>query len=168
IWRVRSWGFLNDPNDFAQAIVMALPMLFGARLEGRALRNLFRVWLPAAILVYAVWLTRSRGGVLGLGIILAYGMLHRTGPVRAGIAVTLLALVAMATGATGGRGYSSGEASAGGRIDAWSEGLTMLSANPLFGVGYGNFIEHHEYTAHNSFVFAFAEIGLVGYAFWLA
>ena len=168
IWRVRSWGFLNDPNDFAQALVMALPMLFGAGFEGHALRKLFRVWLPAAILVYALWLTRSRGGLLGLGIILAYGMLQRTGPMRAGVAVTLLAVAAMATGATGGRGYSSDEASAGGRIDAWSEGLAMLSHHPVFGVGYGNFIEHHDYTAHNSFVFAFAEIGLVGYAFWVA
>jgi O-antigen ligase len=168
LWRVRSWGFFNDPNDFAQAIIMAVPMLFGAWIDRRRMRNLVRIWLPALILVYVVWLTRSRGGMLGLGVVLAYGMLQRAGPVRAGIAVGALALAAIATGATGGRGYSAGEASAGGRIDAWSEGLTMLRHNPVFGVGYGNFIEHHDYTAHNSFVLAFAELGLVGYLFWLA
>src|SRR5690606_13952047 len=127
-----------------------------------------RVWLPAAILLYALWLTRSRGGMLGLSVVLAYSMLQRTGPVRAGIAVAAFAMAVIATGATGGRGYSAGEASAGGRIDAWSEGLTMLGNHPVFGVGYGNFGEHHDYTAHNSFVLAFSELGLVGYLFWLA
>src|SRR5690606_25337016 len=88
--------------------------------------------------------------------------------VRAGIAVAAFTMAAIATGATGGRGYSAGEASAGGRIEAWSEGLTMLGNHPVFGVGYGNFGEHHDYTAHNSFVLAFSELGLVGYVFWLA
>jgi O-antigen ligase len=168
LWRVRSWGFLSDPNDLAQAIVMALAMLFGAMVDRRTLRNLVCIWLPAAILLYAVWLTRSRGGMLALGVMLAYTMLKRTGPIRAGIAVAGFAMAAIVTGSTGGRGYSASEASAGGRIDAWSEGLTMLSNHPVFGVGYGNFNEHHDYTAHNSFVLAFAELGLVGYLFWLA
>ena len=168
LWRVRGWGFLSDPNDLAQMIVVALTVMFGARIEGRGVRNLLRIWLPAAILLYALWLTRSRGGMLGLGVILAYAMLQRTGPVRAGIVASLFALAAIATGATGGRGYSADEASAGGRIDAWSEGLTMLGHHPVFGVGYGNFTQHHAYTAHNSFVLAFSELGLVGYVFWLA
>lgn len=168
LWRVRSWGFMSDPNDLAQAIVMALTMLFGAMADRRAVRNLLRIWLPAAILMYALWLTRSRGGMLAFGVILAYTMLQRTGPVRAGIAVAVFAMAAIATGATGGRGYSASEASAGGRIDAWSEGLTMLGNHPVFGVGYGNFNDHHAYTAHNSFVLAFAELGMVGYLFWMA
>jgi putative inorganic carbon (HCO3(-)) transporter len=44
----------------------------------------------------------------------------------------------------------------------------MLRTKPLFGVGYGAFTDHHERTAHNSFVLCFSELGLIGYFIWLA
>lgn len=168
LWRVHSWGFLSDPNDFSQAIVMALPMLLGAWLRRRSLRNLVRIWIPGAVLVYAAYLSHSRGAVLGLAAIVLFGMMRKVGTVRATILVALFAVGAIAVGFTGGRGYSSGEESAGGRIAAWSEGLTMLRGHPLFGVGYGNFTNHFYYTAHNSFVLCFAELGLLGYFIWIA
>jgi hypothetical protein len=43
----------------------------------------------------------------------------------------------------------------------------MLKKSPFFGVGYRVFTDHHELTAHNSFVLCFAETGMVGYFFWL-
>jgi O-antigen ligase len=55
----------------------------------------------------------------------------------------------------------------GDRIEAWYEGIQMLKSSPLLGVGYGNFLDHHHLTAHNSFVLCFAELGLVGYFFWM-
>jgi O-antigen ligase len=167
LWRIHSWGFLSDPNDFSQAIVMVLPMLFAVWRRGRPLRNLVRIWLPCAVLLYAAYLTHSRGAVLGLGAILLFGMMRKLGPIRAAVLLSVFALGAVVVGFTGGRGYSSGEESAGGRIAAWSEGLQMLRGNPVLGVGYGNFTEHFAYTAHNSFVLCFAELGLIGYFFWL-
>jgi O-antigen ligase len=44
----------------------------------------------------------------------------------------------------------------------------MLRRQPLFGVGYNSFTDHHDLTAHNSFVLCFAELGLIGYFTWLA
>ena len=44
----------------------------------------------------------------------------------------------------------------------------MFRSNPLLGVGYLNFTDHNDLTAHNSFVLCFAELGIVGYFFWLA
>ncbi len=45
----------------------------------------------------------------------------------------------------------------------------MLKSHPTFGVGAGNFTDHHPaLTAHNSFVLCFAELGLVGYFIWVA
>src|ERR1039457_1336246 len=44
----------------------------------------------------------------------------------------------------------------------------MYRSNPILGVGFRNFTEHHDLTAHNSFVLCFAELGAVGYFFWLA
>src|SRR5262249_36551228 len=54
------------------------------------------------------------------------------------------------------------EASTQGRIQAWSEGLQMLRAHPLTGVGFSRFTENHSLVAHNSFVHSFAELGLLG------
>ena len=58
--------------------------------------------------------------------------------------------------------------SAKGRLDAWSEGLQMLKSSPIWGIGYNSFKDENEIVAHNSFVHCFAELGLVGYALWLA
>jgi hypothetical protein len=44
----------------------------------------------------------------------------------------------------------------------------MLKSRPITGVGYRQFTEHYELTAHNSFVLCFAETGLVGYFLWLS
>ena len=39
-------------------------------------------------------------------------------------------------------------------------------ASPGFGVGFGQFLEHHDLTAHNSFILAAAELGLPGLLIW--
>ena len=62
---------------------------------------------------------------------------------------------------------SADEASASGRIDAWSQGLELLKWRPLLGVGYGSFTEYHQLTAHNSVVLCMAELGLTGLYVWL-
>jgi putative inorganic carbon (HCO3(-)) transporter len=64
--------------------------------------------------------------------------------------------------------YALSDESAMGRIEAWSAGLQMLKASPVWGVGSGFFIDHHPRVAHNSFVQCFAETGLVGYFLWLS
>jgi O-antigen ligase len=60
------------------------------------------------------------------------------------------------------------EDSAAERMEAWSYGLQLLKKSPIWGAGYGSFLESHELTAHNSFVLCFAELGLVGYLLWLS
>ncbi|HET9032654.1 MAG TPA: O-antigen ligase family protein [Dokdonella sp.] len=167
LWRIHSWGFLSDPNDFSQAIVMVLPMLMGAWLRRRSLRNLVRIWVPCALLIYASYLTHSRGAILGLSVVILFGLMRKLGRFRAGLLLALFGFAAAVVGFTGGRSFSSEGASAGGRIAAWSEGLTMLGSHPFVGVGFGNFTEHFYYTAHNSFVLCFAELGLLGYFFWV-
>jgi hypothetical protein len=164
--RLRGVGFMNDPNDFAQALVMVLPLLWWVHHTGRHLRNLVLVYLPGAVIGYAVYLTQSRGALLGiaaLGLVVALKVL---GTVR----TLMLALALVATiGALsfGGRQLSTKEESAAQRIEAWYEGLQMLRSKPVLGVGYGNFTDHHDLTAHNSFVLCFAELGLLGFFAWM-
>ncbi len=68
----------------------------------------------------------------------------------------------------GGRSLSiQPDESASERVVAWTEGLEMLKAQPILGVGYGQFLDHHTLTAHNSLVLCFAETGLLGCFFWV-
>jgi hypothetical protein len=168
LWRVRNIGFLSDPNDFAQVIVVALPVLGIWYRQRRSFRNVVLLGVPGAAFLYTLFLTHSRGALLGLASLLFFGMRKTLGVVKTGILVGALLVTVGVMNVAGGRGFSFQEESAGARILAWSAGLTMLRQQPLFGVGYNNFTEHHDLTAHNSFVLCFAELGLIGYFTWLA
>jgi putative inorganic carbon (hco3(-)) transporter len=166
LMRVRSLGFLNDPNDFAQTMVMVLPLLLLFYAPGLALRNLLIVAAPSALLGYAIYLTHSRGALLGLGA-LALLVAQRVMGLSRALLLFAVVVVGAGTVSFGGREFSTKEESAAERVEAWQEGLTMLRSKPVLGVGYGNFMDHHVRTAHNSFVLCFAELGLVGYFAWL-
>lgn len=169
IYRVRSVGFLGDPNDFAQALLMVLPWMAVLFTPGRWLRSLFRGAVPATILLYALKLTYSRGALVGLGLAGLVWLRDRVGWIRTSLLAGLAGVALIgANAAFGGRSISSNEQSASERIDAWSDGILMFKNSPLFGVGFGNFTEHHIRTAHNSFVLCFAELGITGYFFWIA
>jgi len=168
MWRVRGVGFLSDPNDFAQTLIMALPMLWWFVRKGAWFRNLMFVAMPASVMVYCITLTNSRGAIMGMGSMLFLGMRSKLGNVKSLILLGLAAAGILVVGMTGGRAMSSKERSAEERIEAWMEGFQMLRSSPLFGIGYGKFGEHWYITAHNSFVLGFAEMGVFGYFFWIA
>ena len=168
LWRARSMGFLTDPNDFGQALVMGLPLLFGAFSASKKIRSFALIGMPAAAIMYAIYLTHSRGALLGFAALFFFGIKKRFGLFKTALMLALLVLVSSAAAElAGGREFSADEESAGGRIDAWGEGLRMLVWHPLLGVGYGNFTDFHYYTAHNTFVLCFSELGLVGYFLWV-
>ncbi len=168
LWRVRGQGFLSDPNDFSQVLVMCLPLLWAAWQAGKHLRNLLFVLAPGAVMGYAIFLSQSRGALLGAASLLFFVVRDWLGTTRTTVLMALGGTGFIALSAVGGRGFSSKEQSAGERIEAWSVGLELLKWRPIFGAGYGNFTDHHHLTAHNSFVLCFAELGLVGYFLWIA
>lgn len=167
LWRVRGMVFFNDPNDFAQALVMVLPLLWGAWRKRARLRNLFVVVLPGALIGYTVVLTQSRGAVVGLAAMLFLGVRRMLGTFKTGLIMASMLAVVVASKMAGGRAFSSQERSAEERIEAWIVGLRLLKEHPLFGAGYGRFTDFNSLTAHNSYVLCFAELGLVGYFVWL-
>jgi putative inorganic carbon (hco3(-)) transporter len=167
MWRVRSVGFLADPNDFSQIIVMCLPLLMLAYAgRGWVTRSLF-VLAPAVVMLYTIFLTQSRGALVGLAALGGLFLQRMVGTVvTAWIAgLGALGLVGLTFG--GGRAFSTDEDSAAQRIDAWWEGINLLKAYPVFGAGFGNFTDHHYLTAHNAYVLCFAELGLFGFFSWL-
>jgi putative inorganic carbon (hco3(-)) transporter len=166
ILRVRGVGFLNDPNDFAQILLIALPLLFIAWRHGRILANFLFVLAPAALLLWGTYLTHSRGALIGLAVLGLVAARKRLGT-TASLALTFVLVIGMvALDFSGGRGISASEGA--DRMSAWATGLELFKNAPLFGIGFGRFTEFNDITAHNSFVLCLAELGLLGTTLWLA
>jgi len=166
--RITYVGFLNDPNDLAMALLIALPMTLSfVRRGGNKILAIAGI-AAAATMLYGAYLTNSRGAMVALAAMLVvYGLL-RYGWKRGLLLVPILLAVLIFAAPNRVNEIAPDEESATGRVDAWYAGFQMLKQYPLLGVGKGQFIEHHERTAHNSFVLAAAELGLVGYFFWVS
>jgi hypothetical protein len=164
--RIRAVGYLSDPNDFAQFLLTVIPLVALAKTSGNMLRNFFLVMVPCTLLIYGVYLTHSRGALLALTVVAVIAISRRV-PMWVSIASGTLLFVGMkVSGFTGGRDVSV-DAGAD-RIDLWGAGLHMFRSSPLWGVGYGKFVDFYWATAHNSFVLCLAEVGLIGCFCWLA
>lgn len=167
LWRVRGMGFLNDPNDLAQALVFVLPLLGAAWRTGQFRRNLFFVLAPGATVLYTVALTQSRGAIVGIASLVFFAVRQRLGTLRTSLMLGAIGLIALVGNSIGGRAFSSQERSAEERIEAWTVGFELIRKYPLFGAGHGNFLDHNGLTAHNSYVLCFSELGLLGYLAWM-
>ena len=166
--RITWIGIFDDPNDLAMAFVTMVPFLlafvFGPSFIG------FK-WLPIGLiglLVYGVYLTNSRGGMLALLMAVGFFFIRRSkhrmvGGVLGGAAALLVFLFGPSRMAS----ISANEESATGRLEAWHYGFQLLKHNLVFGAGQDMFTDGYPLTAHNSFVLAFAELGLVGFFFWI-
>lgn len=165
--RITYLGIFNDPNDLALAFVIAMPM-FGYGLTEAKLLISKAFWLAGiAIDLYGIYLTNSRGGMLGAIALFVLYFHSRYGVLKSSI-VASVGLMALSLLPSRLDELDAGEESAAGRVDAWYEGIQMLLNHPILGVGKGLFTEHHNLTAHNSIVLVFAELGLFGYFIWLA
>ena len=165
--RIRGLGIFNDPNDFGQLIVGLIPCMFFFWHKGQAARNFLLVYAPVAVLVYGMYLTHSRGGMLALMVIAIVAARRKIGLIPGVIGGGLVFVALSAAGFSGGRDVS---ASAGDdRISLWSQGLAIIRYHPLFGVGFNRFPEYTDVglTAHNTFVVCTGELGLVGVFCWL-
>jgi O-antigen ligase len=163
--RVRAVGWLADPNDLAQQLVVVMALVIIAWRKHRLANNLVFVVLPLAILIYGVYLTQSRGGLLAIMALIFFTTRDRVNAFGATLMSTVAFIVMLGVSFGGGRAISLG--GGGARLMIWGDGLTMFKDNPLFGIGYARFTHWSHYTAHNSFVQVLAEMGLVGSFFWV-
>ncbi len=166
IYRLRHTGFLNDPNDFAQSLVTLLPLVAVAWRPRKPLAN-YAVVLPLiGAFFWGVVLTHSRGGLVATAVTTMLALRDRMGRVKASILTGMLVAAFILFNFGAGRAFN--DESAENRVEAWASGLLMIRESPL-GVGFNGFVEAHPgLTAHNSFVLAFAETGLIGYFVWMA
>lgn len=166
LMRIRGAGFLSDPNDFAQILLIALPLTFIAWRRGRMVTNVFAVLVPAALLLWTTYLTHSRGGLVALAAVALMAARKKLGTSASTALAAIFIFGMLALDFTGGRGISAADGA--DRLEAWASGLEMFKSAPLFGVGFNGFTDLFEITAHNSFVLCLAELGLLGSMLWMA
>jgi putative inorganic carbon (HCO3(-)) transporter len=164
--RIRGAGFLSDPNDLAQILLIALPLAFIVWRRGRVVVNFFVVLVPAALLLWTTYLTHSRGGLIALAAIALMVARKKLGTPASAALAGVLILGMLALDFTGGRGISAADGA--DRLEAWANGLEMFKSAPLFGIGFNGFTDLYEITAHNSFVLCLAELGILGSTLWVA
>jgi putative inorganic carbon (hco3(-)) transporter len=170
-----------DPNTLANSLVLALPfMAFAVGWAKRRILKFVSIMLAIAT-VFTIAITGSRGGVMGLLVVLF--LIWLTSKHRLMTMMIFLVVVAIGWLALPGQykaRYSSvtsvatGEVdpSTQGRYDAWHAGVNMFLARPLFGVGVGNFSVAYssgDYSdraswlaPHSLYVQLIAELGLTG------
>jgi len=165
--RVTYVGFLSDPNDLSMAMLMVLPMMVYTAWRAGWLMRVFWLACIGAVL-YAVKLCDSRGAMLGMACMIAHFCVLQFGVRRSMLVAPVLLIPLAMLGSSRMDNLSSKEASAEGRVVAWQQGFLMFFSNPLFGVGKGQFSSYHYLTAHNSYVLAMAELGIVGFTVWLS
>lgn len=163
--RVRWRGTLGDPNELSVAIGATLPFLFAFAASAK---RKWTIALCVACSVIALWcivLTESRGGQLVVVTVFGFYFIKRYG--LKGLLIG--AILALPVLVLGGRGGEEAESSSLERIGLLYDGMDMVRANPLLGIGTGQFGEYtfNGLTAHNSYVLAAAELGLPGSLLWL-
>jgi hypothetical protein len=160
--RVRYVGFLHDPNEAAMAACAAIPLAIARYQRKRSIGRWLVVALAVVLAAATAVLSQSRGGqVVFLTVFLVYFVR------RLGIKGLVIALVmSLPVLLYGGRGGEEAGSSTASRLECADAGINMFLQSPLMGVGYGQFTEYFKQTAHNSFLLAPAELGVVGMVLW--
>jgi putative inorganic carbon (HCO3(-)) transporter len=176
-------GMFGNPNDMALNMVVILPLGIALALEqGRpALRLLGLVGIPAMLL--AIIFTKSRGGVVGLVVMLAV-LLYLMRRVRPGVAVAIvvagLAALPLLPSSFTERITSivHAEKDATGSREARKtllrEGFQTFLQHPLTGVGFGQFTNYNPEgreqawrQTHNAVLQVAADLGIIGVGLFL-
>jgi O-antigen ligase len=162
IWRLVGTGVFNDPNDFALMLVVCLCISAYAMTQAGPWR--WAAPLSFVVFAYALALTHSRGGMLALVAAMGAFALARLGW-KAGVPVVLaigLVMLAPVWGRRTALNLEDPDDTFQTRLDLWSASLDVFRGAPLFGIGQGKLTDAIGQVTHNSYLHAFAEMGLLG------
>jgi putative inorganic carbon (hco3(-)) transporter len=162
--RLCGTGVFNDPNDYALILILAMCGCGYGLGERRWGSMRWALLVPLALLGYALVLTHSRGGALsGIAAIMAY-LATRLGwrnalPI---LWLLLLPLPALIPSRQTDLNLDDPEDSFQQRLELWGLSLDAFRSSPVLGIGQGKLVDTIGFVSHNSFIHAFAELGLIG------
>jgi O-antigen ligase len=136
---------MNDPNDIALVFVALIPICLYVLLAGHGWKNRFIAILAACIAAAGIMMSRSRGGVLALGVVIVFFFLRSTPRIRSGAKIAVVILLAFIFinffSAVEGRFQNIDEdynlSDPNGRINIWKQNLSIIREHPVLGVGAG-------------------------------
>jgi len=163
----------TDENFFAMFFVISLPFLYyiGWYFKSKLLRYLFWLFIPFGW--HAVFLTGSRGGLLGLVVTILFVAFRSPKKIFGFLLIPIFILAyqwqagsIMKERAQTISEYGQ-ESSAQTRLQAWKAAIKMIKAYPIFGVGlasfgpaFPDFSDKKPRQAHNTFFQLAAESGI--------
>jgi hypothetical protein len=156
--RVRYRGIMEDPNELAMALSVALSFGFALFQSRRTPLRFLLATSGLTLFGLCTIFTKSRSGQLAFLAVMGTYLLRRLGWVGIAAAALLGAPVML----LGGRDDAGADQSTMERIGCWATAIDFFRASPIFGIGKTQFTEHHYLTAHNSFMLALGETGLPG------
>lgn len=185
-------GSMLDPNDLAMILVIIMPIAIMFSFYRSGFQRVLGI-ITSIMSSFGIVLTQSRGGLLGLLVIMFLIFFNRTRFKIKYLAVLLLLVVMFFSFAPANywdrmktmteKGNTGSE-----RTTVWKRSIKMVCLNP-FGYGVNNFVSAYgRYiatdataestdsdgwgiyawkTAHNSFVLIAVELGVLGLAFYV-
>jgi O-antigen ligase len=131
-------GTFGNPNDLAFSLAILVPIAFVAG-EGRGAALRLLSYAIVGTYLAAIWVTFSRGGMLGLFAVLAVMAVRQRGTAGRVMGVVLLAasLVFIAYYWTRDEGFQdlASDETFNTRLSTMKAGLAMFADHPLLGVG---------------------------------
>jgi len=187
---LRITGTAADPNYYALHIIMLIPISISLLLNSRSiLTKLFLSGFTILSLLNVLF-TFSRGGMIGLAIVLSLSfvimLLHNRNKIIPSLIVVLIVISAIpfipeqywsrAKTIT-----NLEDVAVRARLDTWKIGYEMVQDHPVLGVGVGNFPYEYYYramtsrdtktkarhVAHNTFIEVAAESGIIALVFFI-
>lgn len=163
--RLCGTGLFNDPNDLAVMLVFTA-IVCGYFLNDPAIRpgNRILFLVPIALCAYGLYLTHSRGGMLSAvaGVLVFVWARHGRRNALAMLCLMLPLLFAATRGGSEGVDLDNPEDTFQARLELWSESFEVMRSAPLTGIGVGRLDDEIGHVAHNSYLHAFTELGLLG------
>lgn len=187
-------GPIADPNHYAQALLVIVPLALGRARYGRRAMSRATAGGALAVCLFAVVFTYSRGALIALAVLAIVAVIERPPPTWAFAVGGVLVLVVLpllppgytdrlsqladaVPGVSSGR---TGEASLSGRLSALRAGARMVLDRPVLGVGVGQFQPYYRDYAvglgidtvkgglppHNMYLEVASETGYLGIVTW--
>jgi O-antigen ligase len=168
---------VGDANYFTIAALAVMPIAFELVLIGRnKLQKAYAV-VCTLLIFAAVTLGASRGGFLGIVLMVLYLIARSRKPARNLFMVFVLTLPVLlfAPNSPINRFFhpdAGDQASVSKHLVGWEAGLNMIRKNPLTGVGFGNYkavvtrydksgeVRLDPHVAHNAYLEIAAELGI--------
>ncbi len=182
--RAAWFGQFANPNEMAYSLVILLPLAAALSKRLDWIRRI-PVWMLMGAFLLPVYLSFSRGGLIGLAGVAGYmGWRQKNRTARTaniGLPMPVLVLAPLYWSRDDGFSDIRGDANFNERLTTYRIALAMYADSPVFGVGINcssvawplyastGQLSHHKWLiTHNTFLQALSETGTAGFVLLLS